>query len=369
MVPLETIRAAPKVLLHDHLDGGLRPATVIELARKIGYQRLPTTDSLELGRWFTQGADRKNLELYLDGFEHTVAVMQTPEGIERVAAECAEDLAADGVVYAEVRFAPELSTQGGLDLDAVMTAWLAGFRQGSAAAAAAGHAIEIRAIVTAMRQFARSVEIAELSVRHRDQGVVGFDIAGPEAGFPPSRHLDAFQLIHRANFHVTIHAGEAFGLPSIWEALQWCGAERLGHGVRIVDDIQAGADGQLTMGRLATYVRDRRVPLEMCPTSNVHTGAVASIKDHPIDLLRRLRFRVTVNTDNRLMSGISLSSEFATLHRSFGIGLDDMEWLTLNAMKSAFWSFDGRLRIINELIKPGYASLRAAQAAADLSTV
>ncbi len=368
MVPVETIRAAPKVLLHDHLDGGLRPATVIELARDIGYQRLPTTDSLELGRWFTQGADRKSLELYLDGFEHTVAVMQTPEGIERVAAECAEDLAADGVVYAEVRFAPELSTQGGLDLDAVMTAWLAGFRRGGATAAGAGRPIEIRAIVTAMRQFARSVEIAELSVRHRDQGVVGFDIAGPEAGFPPSRHLDAFQLIHRANFHVTIHAGEAFGLPSIWEALQWCGAERLGHGVRIVDDIQVGSDGHFAMGRLATYVRDRRVPLEMCPTSNVHTGAVASIADHPIDMLRRLRFRVTVNTDNRLMSDVTLSSEFETLTRVFGFGLDEMQWLTLNAMKSSFAPFDQRLRLINGVIKPGYARLMAEAMAGPATT-
>ncbi len=368
MVPIETIRAAPKVLLHDHLDGGLRPSTVIELARDIGYVRLPMTDPLELGRWFTQGADRKSLELYLDGFEHTVAVMQTPEGIERVAAECAEDLAADGVVYAEVRYAPELSTQGGLDLDAVMRSWLAGFRRGSAAAAAAGRPIEIRAIVTAMRQFARSVEIAELSARHRDEGVVGFDIAGPEAGFPPSRHLDAFQLIHRANFHVTIHAGEAFGLPSIWEALQWCGAERLGHGVRIVDDIQVGADGHLAMGRLATYVRDRRVPLEMCPTSNVHTGAVASIVDHPIDMLRRLRFRVTVNTDNRLMSDVTLSSEFETLTRVFRFGLDEMQWLTLNAMKSSFAPFDQRLRLINGVIKPGYARLMA-EAMAEGSTV
>ncbi len=367
MIPFETIRAAPKVLLHDHLDGGLRPATVIELARDIGYDRLPTTDPAELGHWFRQGADRKSLELYLDGFEHTVAVMQTPEGIERVAAECAEDLAADGVVYAEVRFAPELSTQAGLDLDAVMLAWLAGFRRGSVAAAATGNTIEIRAIVTAMRQFARSAEIAELSVRHRDEGVVGFDIAGPEAGFPPSRHLDAFQLIHRANFHVTIHAGEAFGLPSIWEALQWCGAERLGHGVRIVDDIQVGAEGQLTMGRLATYVRDRRVPLEMCPTSNVHTGAVASIGDHPIDLLRRLRFRVTVNTDNRLMSDVTLSSEFETLASVFGFGLDEMQWLTLNAMKSSFAPFDQRLRLINGVIKPGYARLLA-EAIADVST-
>jgi adenosine deaminase len=354
MVPIEAIRQAPKVLLHDHLDGGLRPATVIELARAAGYRGLPTTDAHELARWFTAGADRKSLELYLEAFTHTVAVMQTPEALVRVAAECAEDLAADGVVYAEVRYAPELSTQGGLGLDEVMEAVLAGFRQGSE-----GRGISIGFLVTAMRQFARSVEIAELAVRHRDAGVVGFDIAGPEAGYPPTRHLDAFQLIQRANFHITIHAGESFGLPSIWEALQWCGAERLGHGVRIVDDIAVGSGGQVSLGRLASYVRDRRVPLEMCPTSNVHTGAVARVEDHPIDLLRRLRFRVTVNTDNRLMSGVSLSGEMATLAETFGFELDEMQWLTLNAMKSSFAPFDQRLRLINGVIKPGYARLMA----------
>ena len=360
---LGVIRRAPKVLLHDHLDGGLRPQTVIELASDIGYRDLPTSDPDELAGWFTRGADRKSLELYLEGFRHTVAVMQTRDAIERVAAECAEDLAADGVVYAEVRMAPELLTDGGLSLDEVTAAMLDGFRRGSD-----GRPITIGLIITAMRQAARSVEIAELAVRHRDAGVVGFDIAGPEAGYPPTRHLDAFQLIARENFHFTIHAGEGFGVPSIWEALQWCGAERLGHGVRIVDDISVRPDGRVSLGRLASYVRDRRVPLEMCPTSNVHTGAARSIEEHPIDLLRRLRFRVTVNTDNRLMSGIGMSSEFATLARTFGIGLDDMEWLTLNAMKSAFWPFDGRLRIINEQIKPIYASLRAAQAAAELAT-
>lgn len=359
MVPLDVIRQAPKALLHDHLDGGLRPASVVELARETGYAGLPTTDPDELGLWFRAGADRKSLELYLEGFTHTVGVMQTPDAIERVAAECAEDLAADGVVYAEVRYAPEFSTQGGLSLDEVMTAWMAGLRRGADVASAAGRPIVIRAIVIAMRQFARSVEIAELSVKYRDEGVVGFDIAGPEAGFPPSRHLDAFQLIHRANFHVTIHAGEAFGLPSIWEALQWCGAERLGHGVRIADDITMQPDGHIRLGRLASYVRDRRVPLEMCPTSNVHTGAVATIAEHPIDLLRRLRFRVTVNTDNRLMSGVSMSSEFATLTETFGFGLDEMQWLTLNAMKSSFAPFDQRLRLINGVIKPGYARLMA----------
>jgi len=359
---LETIWRAPKVLLHDHLDGGLRPQTVLELAGEIGYRDLPTTDPDELARWFTLGADRKSLELYLEGFRHTVAVMQSRDAIERVAAECAEDLAADGIVYAEVRMAPELLTDGGLSLDDAVEAILAGFRQGSD-----GRPITIGLIVTAMRQAAQSVQIAELAVRHRDEGVVGFDIAGPEAGYPPTRHLDAFNLIAHENFHFTIHAGEGFGLPSIWEALQWCGAERLGHGVRIVDDIPLRPDGRVILGRLAAYVRDTRVPLEMCPTSNVHTGAAPSIEEHPIELLRRLRFRVTVNTDNRLMSGITLSTEFATLARAFDLGLDDMEWLTLNAMKSAFWPFDGRLRIINEQIKPGFALLRAAQAAADLA--
>jgi adenosine deaminase len=214
-------------------------------------------------------------------------------------------------------------------------------------------------LCTAMRTAARSTEIVELAIRHRDEGVVGFDIAGAEAGYPPTRHLDAFQLAMRENFHITIHAGEAFGLPSIEEALHYCGAERLGHGVRIVDDIVIDADGKAKLGRLAAYVRDRRVPLEMCPTSNVNTGAANSIEDHPIGLLRRLRFRVTVNTDNRLMSDVTLSDEFMKLHEAFGYGLDDMEWLTLNAMKSAFWPFEQRLAIINEQIKPGYAKLRA----------
>jgi adenosine deaminase len=357
----EMIRRAPKVLLHDHLDGGLRPATVIELARDARYGELPTQDPDELGRWFMRGADRKSLELYLEGFRHTVAVLQTRDAIERVAAEAVEDLAADGVVYAEIRMAPELLVDGGLTLDEVTRAMLGGLRRG-----AEGRPISVGLIITAMRQAARSVEIAELAVRHRDAGVVGFDIAGPEAGFPPSRHLDAFHLIARENFHFTIHAGEGFGLPSIWEALQWCGAERLGHGVRIVDDIAIRDDGRIVLGRLASYVRDRRVPLEMCPTSNVHTGAVASVAEHPIDLLRRLRFRITVNTDNRLMSGISMSTELAALNRAFGIGLDEMEWLTLNGMKSAFWPFDGRLRIINEQIKPGYAQLRAELSAVEV---
>ena len=349
----DRIRRAPKALLHDHLDGGLRPATVIDLAREQGYTRLPTTDADDLGAWFVAGADRRDLVLYLQGFDHTVAVMQTADALERVAYECAEDLASDGVVYAEVRFAPEQHLQGGLTLDEVVAAVLRGLTRGGA-----DHGIRVYALLSAMRTAARSSEIAALAVRWRDDGVVGFDIAGAEAGHPPTRHLDAFQYVQRENFHATIHAGEAFGLPSIWEALQWCGAERLGHGVRIVDDITV-EDGRVVLGRLAAYVRDRRIPLEMCPTSNVNTGAAASIAEHPIGLLRTLRYRVTVNTDNRLMSGTSMTREFTQLVDAFGYGWDDIEWLTTNAMKSAFAPFDERLRIINERIKPGYALLRA----------
>jgi adenosine deaminase len=356
-VPLtiDEIRAAPKVLLHDHLDGGLRAATVVDLARQIGYDRLPSEDADEVKLWMQRGANRGHLNLYLDAFQHTVAVMQTRRALIRVAAECAEDLAADGVVYAEVRFAPELHVAGGLSLDGVVEAVLEGFRAGSE-----GRRITVYALLTAMRTAARSLEIAELAVRYRDQGVVGFDIAGAEAGSPPSRHLDAFQYVARENFHITIHAGEGFGLPSIWEALQWCGAERLGHGVRIMDDIKITPEGTATLGRLASYVRDRRIPLEMCPTSNVQTGAAPSIEAHPIRLLRQLSFRVTVNTDNRLMSGVSLSSEFHRLAEVFGYGWRDIEWLTINAMKSAFAHFDERLRIIDTVIKPGYATARAA---------
>ncbi len=332
-VTLDQIRSVPKVLLHDHLDGGLRPETIVELAADTGYDGLPTTDVAELARWMAGVAQRGSLELYLEAFQHTVGVMQTRDALIR-----------------------ELHVTKDLSLDQVVEAVLEGFRRGSR-----GRNITVYALLTAMRTAARSLEIAELAVRHRDAGVVGFDIAGAEAGSPPSRHLDAFQYVARENFHITIHAGEGFGLPSIWEALQWCGADRLGHGVRIIDDIRPSpGGGPPSLGRLASYVRDRRIPLEMCPTSNVQTGAAKSIKDHPIGLLRELLFRVTVNTDNRLMSGISLSSEFHALTEAFGYGWGDIEWLTTNAMKSAFAPFDERLKIINLIIKPGFATVRTA---------
>jgi len=350
----ELVRRVPKVLLHDHLDGGLRPATIVELAAGAGHE-LPAADAESLGRWFTESADSGSLERYLETFDHTVAVMQTADNLTRVARECVEDLAADGVVYAEIRYAPEQHLEQGLGLEEVVAAVQRGFDEGQAAA---GGSIVVRQLLTAMRHQARSREIAELVVAHRDDGVVGFDIAGAEAGYPPTRHLDAFEYLQRENAHFTIHAGEAFGLPSIWEAIQWCGADRLGHGVRIIDDITTGPDGRPVLGRLAAYVRDKRIPLEMCPHSNVQTGAAASIAEHPIGLLTDLRFRVTVNTDNRLMSGTSMTREMSALSEAFGYGLDDLQWFTVNAMKSAFLRFDQRLRIINEVIKPGYAALR-----------
>ena len=359
VTPPPALLAAPKVLLHDHLDGGLRPQTVVDLALESGYPGLPTTDPAELGAWFVAACDSGSLERYLETFEHTVGVMQTHDALVRVAAECAEDLAADGVVYAEVRYAPELHVAGGLSLVEVVEAVLEGFAAGSTRAAAAGNPIRVGTLLTAMRHAARSREIAELAVTYRDAGVVGFDIAGAEAGFPPTRHLDAFEYLRRENAHFTIHAGEAFGLPSIWEAIQWCGADRLGHGVRIVDDVHVAADGSVTLGRLAAYVRDKRIPLELCPSSNIQTGAAGSMAEHPIGLLADLKFRVTVNTDNRLMSGTSMTREFTLLADAFGYGLEDFRWFTVNAMKSAFLPFDERLALIDDVIKPGYAALLA----------
>ncbi len=354
------VHRAPKALLHDHLDGGLRPGTVVELAEASGYDALPATDADALGRWFRDAADSGSLERYLETFSHTVAVMQTEEQLVRVARECALDLAADGVVYAESRFAPEQHLAGGLPIERVVEAVLAGFREGEQEAAAAGTPIRMRALLTAMRHAANGREIAELVVRYRDRGVAGFDIAGAEAGFPPTRFLDAFEYLRRENAHFTIHAGEAFGLPSIWEAIQWCGADRLGHGVRIVDDITHDDDGATHLGLLAAYVRDRRIPLEMCPSSNIQTGAAQSVATHPITMLKDLRFRVTVNTDNRLMSGTSMSREMQLLVDEAGWSLEDLRWATINAMKSAFLPFDERLALIEHVVKPGYAALGAA---------
>ena len=348
----DLVAKGPKVLLHDHLDGGLRPSTVIDLADISGYEELPSNNVEKLSEWFHEGANRRDLNLYLETFAHTVGVMQDEYSCHRVAKECAEDLAEDGCVYAEIRFAPSLFTMQKLSVHEVIEAVLSGFSEGSS-----GTNLTLRTIITAMRTSNDSKTIAEAAVDFRDKGVVGFDIAGREVGYPPTDHLEAFQLLQRENFHFTIHAGEAFGLPSIWEAVQYCGAERLGHGVRIIDDIKLDTSGNYILGSLASFIRDRRIPLELCPTSNIHTGAVQSLEEHPIGVLKDLGFRVTVNTDNRLMSNVSMTSELLSLNKTFGWNLDDFSWLTVNAMKSAFIPFDERIHLIEKVIKPGWKNL------------
>ncbi len=355
-LPLDVLRRAPKVLLHDHLDGGLRPATIVELAKDIAYGALPTPDAGELGRWFHASAASGSLPLYLRGFAHTIAVLQTPEALERVAFECGEDLARDAVAYAEVRFAPVFHRERGMQGEQVLDAVLRGL-----ALAERRYPITLRVIVSAMRDRTDSLEMAELAVAYRDRGVVGFDIAGEEAGHPPKAHREAFEHCRLQNFSITVHAGEAFGPPSIWQALQYCGAHRIGHGVRLIDDMALDAEGRaVKLGQLSAYIRDKRIPLEVCPSSNVDTGAVPSIARHPIKQFLDQQLRVTVNTDNRLMSGITLSEEFRRLSDAFGLGLDDVERLTINAMKSSFVPFPERLNLIYERIKPGFAALKTA---------
>jgi adenosine deaminase len=355
---IDQIKRVPKALLHDHLDGGLRPATIIEIAEKIGYKKLPTHNPVELGKWFEEACNSHSLVRYLETFSHTVAVMQTQEAIIQVARECAIDLARDGVVYAEVRGAPELFTEQGLSIEQVVEATTEGYKQGMAEAAKEGKKIRVESLLCGMRQAARSQETAEAVVKYRDKGVVGFDIAGPEDGFPPTKQLETFEYLRRENAHFTIHAGEAYGLPSIWEAIQICGAERLGHGVRIIDDIDfSGATPKL--GRLSSYVRDRRIPLELCPTSNLQTGAVKTYKDHPIGVLAKLRFRITLNTDNRLMSNTSMSHEMTECVKAFDWKFVDLQRVTVNALKSSFIPFEERLEIIEKVVKPAYLAIAA----------
>ncbi|MCW2788057.1 MAG: adenosine deaminase [Aeromicrobium sp.] len=355
----EQIAQAPKVALHEHLDGGVRPATIVEIATEIGHD-LPAEGAEALSEWFEESSSSGSLERYLETFVHTVAVMQRPEDLARVAREAVLDLADDGCVYAELRWAPEQHLSAGLSLSETVEAVQAGIQEGKQIAALEGQSIEIGQLLTAMRHADRGLEIAELVVEHRDRGVAGFDIAGAEDGFPPILHLEAFEFLRRENAHFTIHAGEAFGLPSIWQAIQRCGAERLGHGVRIVDDIDFSDPDNPILGGLASYVRDRRIPLEMCPSSNLQTHAVpgmTSIAGHPIGKLKDLGFRVTVNCDNRLMSRTSMSREFQLLVDAFDYSIDDLRWFTVNAMKSAFLPFDQRLVLINDIIKPAYAKL------------
>jgi adenosine deaminase len=327
---------------------------VLELADEFGYRELPTSDPDSLGTWFRQAADSGSLVRYLETFAHTVGVMQQPDAIHRVARECALDLAADGVVYAEVRFAPELSTAQGLPIEAVVEAMVDGFATGGKEAAAAGTPIQVGALLCAMRQNDRWDEVAGLVVRYRDAGVVGFDLAGPEDGFPPDRIPSAIELLDRERAHRTIHAGEAFGVESIRAALDGAHAERLGHGVRIADEVPAGG----SLGPLAQRVLDEGVPLEIAPSSNVQTGAYPSLAEHPVDRLHRLGFTVTVNTDNRLMSGVSASSEITDVAGTFGWSWDDVQTVTERALAAAFAPEAQRRRLLEDVVRPAYAALR-----------
>lgn len=352
----DQVKRVPKAVIHDHLDGGLRPETLIEIAEQIGYDKLPTHDPVKLADWFEESCSSGTLVRYLETFDHTIAVMQTEENIIRVAREAAIDLARDNVVYAEVRGAPELFTREGLTLDQVIEATTEGYRQGMAEAKSEGKAIRVEQILCALRQNNEADEVATKVVKYRDQHVVGFDIAGPEDGFPPTLQQTAFDYLRQANAHFTIHAGEAYGLPSIWQAIQMCGAERLGHGVRIMDDIDmSGSEPKL--GLLASYVRDRRIPLEICPTSNLQTGAAKNFASHPIGALEKLRFRVTINTDNRLMSRTSMSNEMQQAVAAFDWTFQDLQRVTINALKSAFIPFEERLAIIEKIVKPAYAEI------------
>lgn len=354
MITEEIIRTVPKVLLHDHLDGGLRPQTIIDLADDLNYKKLPTHDKDELAEWFHVGANKGNLVEFLKGFEHTTAVLQTKEGLERAAYEMLEDMKNDGVVYVETRFAPVYHVNKNMYLDDTVTSVLKGLERGKN-----DFGIGYGLILCGMRNMKNTLEIAELAVNFRKDGVVGFDLAGEEGGYPPKKHLDAFQFIQRSNFNITIHAGEAFGKESIWQAIQWCGAHRIGHATRLVEDIVFDDNGEVvSFGELAQYILDKRIPLEICLLSNLHTGAVDKLENHPFGILFKEKFRVTINTDDRLMSANSLTKEFLTAVNYFNLSFDEMEKITINSMKSAFIPYKERLRYIYEIIKPGFQKVR-----------
>lgn len=355
---LDAVRALPKALLHDHLDGGLRPATVIELADEIGHA-LPSTDPAGLHAYFVRGAAAGDILQYLDTFQHTAGVMQTAAQLERVAHECVLDLAADGVVYAETRFAPELHQERGLALEAIVEAVTAGVRRGEADAAAVGTPITVNAILCAMRTADRSVEIARLAARlaRTEPKVVAFDLAGAETGFPPSLHAEALAVARGALLNLTIHASEPPDLELIADALAH-GAHRIGHGVRLQADIAWHADGTADLGPVARHVLDHRIPLEMAPSCHVQIGAVSSIAEHPFDRFRRLGMVVTVNTDNRLMSDVSVSSETFALATTFGWGWDELEEVAVNGILASFAPYEHRRRLLDDVVAPAYAAAR-----------
>jgi len=350
----DIIKKTPKVLLHDHLDGGLRPQTIIDLSNKNKIS-LPENEPQKLAAWFFKGANKGSLTEYLEGFKITTALMQTEESLYRVSYEMMEDMKNDGIVYVETRFAPIFHTKNGLSYDQVVESVLRGLKDG-----ARKFGIKFGLIICSLRNMPSksSIEMAKLAVRFRNQGVVGFDLAGDELGYPAKDHLDAFYYIQRNNFNITIHAGEAFGKESIWQALQYCGTHRIGHGIHLKDDLMVVDNDIIEMGTLSQYILDRRIPLEICLSSNLHTGSIPDLKYHPFPVLYKNGFRVTLNTDNRLMSNTSLTREFNLAVKYYKLTLKDIERITLNAMKSSFFHFSQRLDIIYHVIKPGFAKIR-----------
>ncbi|ACF12829.1 adenosine deaminase [Chloroherpeton thalassium ATCC 35110] len=359
----EMLNRMPKVLLHDHLDGSVRASTVVELAKSQNYSALPTMNADELSDWFHRGANKGSLPEYLSGFVHTCAVMQTPEALERAAYEHVEDCQKDGVCYVEVRFAPSLHTANGMHWDEVVNSVLKGFDRGER-----DFGITARLIICALRHLDshHSEDMAQLAVDFRDKGVVGFDLAGEEGGYPPKKHLSAFHFCQRANFNLTIHAGEGFGKESIWQAIQWCGAHRIGHATRLIDDMAVHENEVIKMGSLAQYVLDKRIPLEICLSSNIHTGAAASFETHPFKTFYNTKFRVTLNTDNRLMSNTNMTQEYQIARDFYGFTFSDFERISINSMKSAFICYRERCDLIYHVIKPAFAKLRDELAAQEV---
>ncbi len=355
-------RSLPKAVIHDHLDGGVRVETILELAEAQGYTGLPATDVAELADWFDQGRSG-SLERYLEAFDHTVAVMSSEESIQRIAYETGMDLAADGVVYAEVRFGPSLHTIHGLTREAAIEAVLDGF-----AAAQRETGMVLYAIASALRQEADSEEVVRAAIPYLNRGLVGFDLAGPEAGFPADDHLAACRLAREAGLGLTIHAGEADSAASIWRAVARCGATRVGHGVRIADETDFDGNTITSLAPLARRIRDHRIPLEVSITSNLDTSAFPSVDEHPFGALYRSGFTVTINTDNRLMSRVSLSDEYELAATTFDLGASDLAEITVNALEAGFGDWPERRRLIDEVVRPAYASVASSQAAISEST-
>lgn len=333
MLTSDQLRRIPKAELHCHLDGSVRPATLLELGRE--YKTDLPADSVEALRDYMLVSDAKSLEDYLKRFEVTVSVMQTADAIERIAYELGADAAAEGVRYIEVRNAPILNSRGSLDLGAALEAQLRGL-----AKAEAEFGIIARSIVCSLRQLKpeTSLELAQLAVAYRDRGVVAFDLAGGEAGFPASDHIDAFNYARKHNLALTIHAGEGDGARSVRDAVHKCGANRLGHATRLIED-----------PALTQYVNDRRIGLEICLTSNVQTHAAKSYETHPLREYFDRGMNLTLNTDNRLMSGTTLTDEYAFAAQHLGFSLDELFTLALNGFESAFLPWEERVALVESV--------------------